>query len=221
MHSKIAFKCTMLKIVTTVKLEMFVGAFVYKSSLLPSQCSCSPRSALWGAGLIPKSSCVPCPHRVPQPGRDEGHRAVAELSGTPILLPGDTRSFPNLPPPEPAPPSPTGREIILLQGEGSCFPATNGGFTMGMHLFVRAGFIFMEKVLRAGVVPGESAGRPPHARSCRCGRGSGGPGQAAQGHQSPAEGTLAKEVSGFFILPLQKTSSLENTAKQEPEVPCF
>lgn len=64
------------------------------------------------------------------------------------------------------PPSPTGREMVVPRGEGSSFPATSRGFTMGMHLFIRAGFIFMEKLLWAGVVLGESAGLLSHARSC-------------------------------------------------------
>lgn len=88
---------------------------------------------------------------------------------TPVLLPRGTRLFSDSPLLKRGPPSPTGREIVLLQGKGSSFPATNRGFTMGMHLFIRAGFIFMEKLLWAGVVLGESAGLLSHARSCHCG----------------------------------------------------
>lgn len=69
---------------------------------------------------------------------------------------------------EHSPESPIQREIVLLQGSGSSFPATNRAFTMGIHLFIRAGFIFMEKLLWAGVVLGESAGLLARARSCHC-----------------------------------------------------
>lgn len=69
------------------------------------------------------------------------------------------------------PQSPIQREIVLLPGSGSSFPATNQAFMMRMHLFIRAGFIFMEKLLWAGVVLGESVGLLPCARSCHCGCG--------------------------------------------------
>ena len=107
---------------------------------------------------------------------------------TPVLLPRGTQSFSALPSLERGPPSPTGREIVLLQGEGSSFPATNRDFTMGMHLFIRAGFIFMEKLLWAGVVLGESAGLLSHARSCHCGSGRGGTGAGCPGPPKPQGG---------------------------------
>lgn len=70
-----------------------------------------------------------------------------------------------------SPQSPIQREIVLLPGSGFSFPAASRVFTMGMHLFIGAGFIFMEKLLWAGAVLGESAGLLPRARSCHCGCG--------------------------------------------------
>lgn len=52
----------------------------------------------------------------------------------------------------PGPPSAAGREMVQPWDEGSSFPATNQGFTMGMRSFIRAGFIFMEEALGVGAV---------------------------------------------------------------------
>lgn len=129
---------------------------------------------------------------------------------------------------EHSPESPIQREIVLLQGSGSSFPVTNRAFTMGMHLFIRAGFIFMEKLLWAGVVLGESAGLLSRARSCHCGCG-----RPETGATKPWAGICVQSSVGFlcpigfcillsvFILPLQKASSLENMAKHEAESSVF
>lgn len=115
---------------------------------------------------------------------------------------------------EHGPESPVQREIILLPGSGSSFPASNGAFTMGMHLFIRAGFIFMEKLLWAGVVLGESAELLSRARSCHC---------PSTGATKPWAGICVQSSAGFvcpvglcillgvFILPLQTASSLESS----------
>lgn len=188
MHSKVAFKCTMLKIVTTVKLEMFVGAFVYESSLLLSKCSCSPRSALWGAGLVPKSSCVPCPHRVPRlagmrdtvrrpsslvpPSSSRGTRGHSQtcLPRSPLLLhqPGGksfccrAKALASQPP------------MGVLRWE--CI------YLLGLVLFL------WKKCSGRELYPvSQQDGRPMPGAA-----GAGGPGRAAQGHRSPTEGTLAK-----------------------------
>lgn len=93
---------------------------------------------------------------------------------------------------------------------------------MGMHVFIRAGFIFMEKLLWAEVVLGESAGLPSRARSCHCSC----PGTGAT---KPWAGICVQSSAGFlcpsrflcplglcilldvFILPLQKAASLESS----------
>ena len=106
-------------------------------------------------------------------GHDE--HGSSERAGAGVCVPG-SRSLGPLPggnavllglafPPARSP-FPSREGDGLLRGEGSLCPATDRGFTMGMHLFIRAGFIFMEKLLWAGVVLGESAGLLPHARSC-------------------------------------------------------
>lgn len=80
----------------------------------------------------------------------------------------------------------------------------------------------MEKLLWAGVVLGESAGLLSHARGCHCDGGVWRNWGWLPGPPKPQRGGFVfKEVLGFFILPLQKVSSLENMAKQEPEVLCF
>lgn len=135
---------------------------------------------------------------------------------------------------EHSPESPIQREIVLLPGSGSSFPATNRAFTMGMHLFIGVGFIFMEKLLWAGVVPGESAGLLSCARSCHCGCSHPGTratkpwagicGQSSAGFLCPS-GFLCPVgsciLSGVFILPLQKASSFENVAQHEAESSVF
>lgn len=105
--------------------------------------------------------------------------------------------------------SPVQREIVLLQGSGFSFPATNGAFTMGMNLFIRAGFIFMEKLLWAGVVLGESAELLSRARSCHC--PSTGATKAWAGICVQSRVSVSQQVSvsclcvllGVFVLPLQ------------------
>lgn len=213
-----------------MKSELFVGAFVYKKplgSLLDGRGS--PRSAPRGAEPIPKSSLGACAASCPASGAVSvpattalGTRSPRLRAIAPVLLPGGTPSFSDSPSLERGPPSPSGREIVLLRGEGSSFPAARRGFTMGMHLFIRAGFIFMEKLLWAGVVLGESAGLLSHARSCHGGGGARGDrGWLPGPPKPPGGGCVSKEALGFSTLPLQNTSSLEDVAKQEPESAAF
>lgn len=162
----VALQCVMLEVLNAVcgsrEVELCLQSFsarwqmlVRSSALLHAGLSPNPAPQIL-PGVPPSSGCSPRSLHVS--GAGWPCRALCEQPAWDALC---------VPPPSfgrgnsllsrfaflgPGPPSRARREIVLLQGEGSSFPGTNQGFTMGMRLFIRAGFIFMEKLLWAGVV---------------------------------------------------------------------
>lgn len=102
--------------------------------------------------------------------------------------------------------SSVGRRLFL--------PSRQPGFTMGMHLLGLALFLWKQ-----------CSGRelfPVSQQDCCATPGTvGGPGWLPGPPKPQGPGFAPKEVLGFFILPLQKTSSLENVAQEEPESAVF
>lgn len=138
----------------------------------------------------------------PASGHDEGDssdhgrpQVPCCAAGTPVLLPA-----------QPCLPS-SCSSFTHWQGDGSAagrrllLPSNQQIFTMGMHLFIGAGFIFMETELWAGAVPGESAGLLCHTGHC------GGTGLAAGATKAPGTWVCSQRSVGFLYPALAENCS--------------